>query len=106
VAPADDAATRLALRIVQAIGNVPTLRHAATSTRSIPELLSTAFEPAALAHLTRLDTAQLKQWLAARIVADYQKGALVLHHGWWLARSEAAILELACLLAQRRMQLR
>jgi hypothetical protein len=69
-------------------------------------LLSIAFEPDALAHLMQLDTTQLRQWLTMRIVTDYQKGALVHHHGWWLARCEAVILELGCLFTARRVPLR
>jgi hypothetical protein len=100
-----DPAMELAQRVVRALGTVaPPLRIA--TTRSIEQLLSTVFGPmTTLAELARLSTTQLQQLLAERIQQDYQKGALVQHQGWWLADSEAAILELDCRLAERRGKL-
>lgn len=94
-----DAAMQLAQRVVAALGTVPALRLA--SVRTIEQLLSAVFGPSTtLAEIARLSTTQLQRLLALRIQQDYQKGALVQHHGWWLAQSEAAILELECRLAE------
>lgn len=93
-------AMQLALRVVQALGTVtPPLR--VSTERSISQLLVTVFGPTTtLGEVDQLTTAQLQQLLAHRIQQDYQKGALVQHQGWWLAESEAAILELDWRLTQ------
>jgi hypothetical protein len=92
---------QLALRVVQALGTVaPPLR--VSTERSIAQLLVTVFGPTTtLGELDQLTTAQLQQLLAQRIQQDYQHAALVQHQGWWLADSEAAILELDWRLGQR-----
>ena len=99
-------AMQLALRVVQALGTVaPPLR--VSSARSIAQLLVAVFGPTAtLGELDQLSTTQLQQLLAQRIQQDYQHGALVQHQGWWLADSEAAILELDWRLAAQRTDLR
>jgi hypothetical protein len=66
-------------------------------------LLATLFDGATLSELTQLTTRQLQCFLAQRIQRDYQEGVLLLHQGWWLARSEAALLQLRWLLAERDM---
>jgi hypothetical protein len=68
---------------------------------TVPLLLATIFAVTDLSGPARLGTVQLQQLLAQRIQQDYQKGALVHIQGWWLARSEAAILQLGCLIAAR-----
>jgi hypothetical protein len=97
-------ALQLARRVVQALGTVaPPLR--VSTERSIPQLLVTVFGPTTtLGDLAQLTTAQLQQLLTQRIQQDYQNGALVQHQGWWLADSEAAILELNCRLVQSTSQ--
>jgi hypothetical protein len=94
-------ALQLALRVVRALGIVtPPLR--VSTERSIAQLLVAVFGPTAiLGELDQLTTVQLQQLLAQRIQQDYQQGALVRHQGWWLADSEAAILELDWRLAER-----
>ncbi len=92
---------QLARRVVQALGIVtPPLQ--VTTQRSIAQLLVAVFGPTAtLGELDQLTTLQLQQLLAQRIQHDYQQGALVQHQGWWLADSEAALLELDWRLVQR-----
>jgi hypothetical protein len=92
----------LALRIVQAAGTGGRAWPVAmASQRSVAQLLATVLGSTTVQDAARLDLEQLQRLLARCIQQDYQKAALVQHRGWWLAESEAAILELGCRAAGR-----
>jgi len=92
----------LAVRVVQAAGAVGLAWPVTTATeRTVTQLLTSVFgSTSALQDAAQLSHAQLQQRLAQRIQQDYQKADLVQHRGWWLAASEAAILELGCRLGR------
>jgi hypothetical protein len=92
----------LALRIVQTAGAAGLAWPVAMSSRrSVAQLLAAVLGPTTVQDAARLDHGQLQRLLAQRIQQDYQKAALAQHRGWWLAESEAAILELGGRVAER-----
>ncbi len=97
-----DPLARLARRVVHAMGPTATALSAPPAATAA-QLLAIIF-PADVHGPLQLDTASLRQHLAARVQQDYQSGALVHVQGWWLARSEAAMLQLHSLLAGGTVQ--
>lgn len=65
------------------------------SALNVPQLLAQVFGTSDFAALLALDDAALKQTVSERIQQDYRQGDLVLQQGWWLTRSEIALLQLA-----------
>jgi len=88
----------LARRIVRIVGApaiaLPVLAHPASD---MAQQLAQLFDAPDFEVLLTLQDAQLKQLMSARIQQQYQQGALVLHHGWWLARSELVLLQLGAI---------
>jgi hypothetical protein len=90
-AASDEPALLLARRLASIIAVPAPL---AFTPAVVVEHLTEVFGATDFAALLTLEDAQLKQLIGARIQQQYQQGAVVLHRGWWLARSEAALLRL------------
>ena len=62
---------------------------------NVPQLLAQVFGTSDFAALLALDDAALRRQVSERIQQDYRQADLVLQQGWWLTRSEIALLQLA-----------
>ena len=93
-AATDQAPSLLLARRIARLVATPVPHAAAPSASLDLEALADLLGSREFATLLELPDTQLRQLISSRIQQQYQQGAVVRHHGWWLARGEVALLRL------------